>query len=177
MHNFALYLLFGLLVSNVVQADSKTPTYFQFTRGCIEAIERGNSDKAAACLTFIWGSFAVDVMLSPFQMTAQLANALDQPAQDKSSSSSSSSTSEKKHSNGPEIPEEKKAKISLFMLVADDARDYLFTGVATPLLASAVSVLRVQYPEFNGNPDFTVESNSILDLEFKLLQFMNREDQ
>jgi hypothetical protein len=166
------------------QEFTKKKGFFGFTRGCIADWENGD-DRSGGCVTSFIPLALGDTITAPFQTVMTLMDATENisnagSSTDKKSSAESSnkasseSNSSKKDKVQDELPEERKVKekLSLFMTIADDARDYLATGEWTTLLLSAAFAIR---SDDHVNGDLTVESHKILNLEAKLLEVMNRE--
>jgi hypothetical protein len=179
-----VFTFLSLILSSTTYADfgriTRKPGFFGFTRSCLHDWEH-EDEAIGGCVTLFLPLVMGDSITAPTQTMINIIDYIEKPSKepsstqqttDRSSKTSSESDSSKKAEQGKEIPEERKVmqKLSLFMLVADDARGYLATGTSTPLLQSAAQALRTT--QIGTDDDITVESQKILEVEVQLFQAM-----
>jgi hypothetical protein len=181
-----LFLFFIQILSAHAEGFKREPGFFGSTRTCLRWWQEG-LDYNGICFTSFIPFVLGDVITAPTETAITVTDLMNKitsvtSSSDKTAKSDSSSTTSHKTTNSgssfsnkdqaSEIPEEKKVilqKPSLFVHLADDARDYIITRTSTSLLDAAVIAMRPANT-VSDEADYTVNSQKILELESEVLQ-------
>ena len=176
-YHFPIFLLLFFITTHSTYAGNlkfdRNKGYFGYTRACLKDMNDGH-DFVGGCISSFIPLVVIDSITFPVESIINMIESQEEQRNSSETSSKNSSQSDSSQKDPPkkEISEERKTlnKLSLFMQVADDAREYLAHQTKTPLLESAVYALHSLYPEMNSEENFTQEATVILKLEDEILK-------